>query len=866
MGSDSPKAGRSPRNTASKKSSSHSGQQKKPGASTRRKTSTGKSSTTKKTNAPKKTNTAKNGSSVKKTPANEVIRAPVRRSTSAKSSTASTRKKKAASKRNTQASRRHTRPSAFKRLLKWFGYFTVTGFVALVIILIYLDARVTQTFEGKRWAIPAKIYARPLELFEGRPLKSQALVQELKQLGYEAVSYPKRPGQYSTYKGKFHIYSRPFLFWDGLQNEQLMTLQLRGNRIQSLSSSNEQDMVRLEPIRVGGIYPNHNEDRELISLDDAPELLLKGLIAVEDRQFYEHWGISVRGIARAMLANVKAGGLVQGGSTLTQQLVKNMYLNHERTLSRKAVEALMAVLLEVNYPKESILETYMNEIYLGQSGRRAIHGFGLGSQFYFQRNLPYLQTHEIALLVGIIKGPSYYNPHRFPERAKKRRDQVLDIWQEAGLIDQAQWLKAKSAALGVTKKAPYLNVEYPAYLDLVKRQLKADYREADLTSEGLRIFTSLDPFTQRQAEEQLSKEVKRLESRYKQKPGTFESASVITDAFSGDVLAVVGSRSPRFFGFNRALDARRPIGSLVKPVVFLTALSQPERYHLGSILEDERYEHLGKNGKLWVPQNYDRRSHGRVSLQDVLAHSYNQATVRLGMEIGVKNVVNTLNELGLVREVAPFPAVLLGAVSLTPYEVASLYQTIASGGYLMPLRAIRAVTTADGAELNRYGIKLNSALDRGSVYLIQRAMQRTVEQGSGRFAHQQLPQLKLAGKTGTTNDQRDSWFAGFSGDKVAVVWVGRDDNGVTPLTGSSGALKIWTSVMREIAVAPLMLNAPRDIESVAYDPEAGTLYDSQCGDLPTLPVRKDSLVAAEPCPDNRESDWADNIRSWFSDF
>jgi penicillin-binding protein 1B len=807
------------------------------------------------------------------------VRAPKKPSaTRARSPSSRTRRhqkcgSKASKPRNSKSNNSHsgnknTRSSLFKRCCKWSALFALTASVALAVVMVYLDARVTQTFEGKRWAIPAKVFARPLRVFEGRPLNAGALEQELKQLGYEAVGYPQRPGQYSVYRGQFHIYLREFLFWDGLQPAARVNLTLAQGRVQHLQSpqltqAGDIPEVRLEPIRVGGIYPNHNEDRELVSLDEVPELLKTGLVTVEDKGFYEHWGLSVRGIARAMLANIQAGSMVQGGSTLTQQLVKNMYLNRERTLSRKAVEALMAILLEVHYSKPQILETYLNEIYLGQSGRRSIHGFGLGAQYYFRRSLNYLKPQELALLVGIIKGPSYYNPHRYPQRALDRRNQVLDIWKEAGILSQAQWLKATSAALGVSKKAPYLNVEYPAYLDLVKRQLKHDYRESDLTSEGLRIYTSLDPFAQRQAEERTAKSLETLENRYQLSSGTLESASIVTDTHSGDVLAVVGSRSPRYFGFNRALDARRPIGSLIKPVVFLTALAQPERYHLGSLLLDERYEWINKQGQRWVPKNYDRKSHGQVSLQDVLTHSYNQATVRLGMDIGVKEVIYTMKSLGLVRDVAPFPALLLGSVSLTPYEVSSLYQTIASGGYLMPLRAIRAVTTAEGEPLTRYGMKLQSALDPASVYLLQLALQRTVEQGSGRYAKQQLPHLQLAGKTGTTNDQRDSWFAGFSGDKTTVVWVGRDDNGVTPLTGSSGALRVWTAIMDRIAVAPVQLRAPRSVINTAYDPVTGQLFNAPCGSYPQIAIHKDSLALAQSC-DASESDWLDDLKQWFS--
>lgn len=762
----------------------------------------------------------------------------------------------------------HSASGSTRRLLLcWLGLFSLTFSVALGVVLIYLDARVTQAFEGKRWAIPAKVYARPLTLFEGRPLNFQDLHQELTQLGYQEVGYPEQPGQYSVHQGQYHVYLRAFHFAKGPQNAARVSFRIRQGVVEQLSApslllANSIPEVHIEPIRIGGIYPSHNEDRELVSLKEVPELLLQGLIAVEDKAFYQHSGVSLRGIARALWVNVQAGAVVQGGSTLTQQLVKNFYLTSERTFTRKGIEALMALLLEVHYSKADIIETYLNEIYLGQMGARALHGVGLSARYYFNRAVDQLQPHEMALLVGMIKGPSYYNPHRHPERAVKRRNQVLDLWHQQGLITRTQRLRAMAKPLGVSKKVPYRHVEYPAYLDLVKRQLKQDYRESDLTSEGLRIFTSLDPIVQRKTEEQLQASMKQLENGYRLKPGTLESAVMVTDTQSADILALVGGRSPRYFGFNRVLDAKRPVGSLIKPMVLLAALSQPEDYHLGTLVSDEPYEWINPQGVVWAPENYDKKSHGWVSLQQVLAYSYNQATVRVGMDVGIDEVRKTLADLGLVQSVKPYPSLLLGALSLTPYEVSSLYQTLANGGYLMPLRAIRAVTTASGEPLSRYAMRLQSSIDTFAVYLVTRALQYSVEQGTGRYAHQRIPRLKLAGKTGTTNDLRDSWFAGFSGDKNAIVWIGRDDNGKTPLTGASGALKVWSAIMSEIALASVNMQPPRAIVETGYDPSSGQLFSEACKGYPILPVHQSSLKQANPCqPTESESFWS--FGQWF---
>lgn len=729
-------------------------------------------------------------------------------------------------------------------LLRLFALGLLFSLVA-GIYLLYLDHTVRKKFEGKRWAVPARVYGQPLELYAGKSLTAEQLVAELKRLGYRKVRHPKKAASWSKNGNRFLLRTRGFRFLDGDEPPRYLDLRLQAGQLSQMKQvgGGELALVRLESPEIGSIYPAHNQDRVLIQRDTLPKQLVQGLVAMEDRSFYQHHGVDPKAIARAVWVNIRAGGVVQGGSTLTQQLVKNFYLTRERSLWRKLKEAAMAMMLDAHYSKDEILEAYANEIYLGQDGRRAVHGFGLASHFYFNRSLQELDLPKLALMVAVVRGPSYYDPRRHTKRAKKRRNRVLDVMLELGSITRAQAKNAKAAALGVTDRKGSGRGNYPAFMDLVRRQLHRDYREEDLTSEGLRIFTTLDPWVQQQAERAVAERLKKLERQYRLPKDQLQSAAVLVDSESGEVRALVGGKNARFAGFNRALDALRPIGSLVKPAVYLAALMQPERYTLISPLDDGPISIRVENGKVWRPNNYDKQSHGEVPLHQALASSYNLATVRLGMEIGLDQVADLLQRLGVSRPITPVPAMLLGAVSLTPLEVAQLYQTFAAGGFYSPLRAIRGIQSNDGKPLQRYPLTVRQAVPPGPVYLLNRNLQEVVRSGTAqRLSNYINSDLNVAGKTGTTDDLRDSWFAGFSGDRVAVVWVGRDDNRPAGLTGSKGALQIWGDMMRRLKPAPLDLLKPDSVETIWVDPESGFLADEGCSDARQYPF----IAGSEP--------------------
>lgn len=735
--------------------------------------------------------------------------------------------------------------------------------VGAAFYVAYLDFRIRNEFEGKRWAVPARVYARPLELYAGRPLSREQLLQELQLLGYTKTAGELLPGAYREQHGELTIATRSFIFWDGPEPERIVRLGFDQQTISQLRDeqavARDVPLIRLDPYEIATILPAHNEDRILVQRAALPPVLVQMLLAIEDRRFYAHHGIDLRGLARAAWVNLQAMDIVQGGSTLTQQLVKNFFLTHKRIWARKLNEIVMAVLLDLHYSKDDILTAYCNEVFLAQDGRRAIHGFGLAARYYFGRDLNQLSMADMALLVGLVKGPSYYDPRRHPERALARRNQVLTLIAAAGVVPEHAAEQAQRSGLGVTPR-PQAVSRFPAYLDLVRRQLRRDYRDEDLRSAGLRVFTALDPLTQFATEEAVSRGLKALPGDVARR-GELQAAAIVTHPSSGEVLAVVGDRDPYRAGFNRALLAERQVGSLIKPAVYLAALEKG--YTLLSAVEDEAISLLNERGEPWSPRNFDGTFHGTVPLYYALAHSYNAATVRLGMALGMEEVIDVVHRLGISRRLPAYPSTFLGAASLTPLEVTQMYQTLAGGGFVTPLRTIRAVVSAEGEPLQRYGVDVRQTVAPEPVYLLNTALQEVVRQGTARGLSTRLEaELAVAGKTGTTNDARDSWFAGFSGDRLAVVWLGRDDNGPAGLTGSSGAMQIFADIMRRSSTQPLLSGLPERVEWVWIDRE-GKQASEHCPDAIQLPFVRGTAPAEQSGCGRRFSAPIERATDWF---
>jgi penicillin-binding protein 1B len=738
-----------------------------------------------------------------------------------------------------------------KKIVRYLRFALLAALLAGAGFTLYLDIRVRDEFEGRRFALPARIYARPLELHAGLRIAQADVEDELRSLGYAEGRREDPSGWFARNGPELEVALRPFVFWDEAQPAKRLSVAFDGATVAALrdASGAELALARLEPLPIGGIYPSGNEDRVLVRLHEVPQHLVQALLAIEDRKFFSHYGFDPRGLARAALS--LASGKVQGGSTITQQLVKNFFLTPERTLQRKATELVMAVLLEMHYEKEEILETYLNEIYLGQDRDRAIHGVGLAAQHYFGKQVQHLTVAESALMIGMVKGPSHYDPHRHPERALERRNLVLRETKDLGFIDMAQYAAARASKLGVKPRSEMGTSPYPAFLQLVHRQLRRDYDESDLRSEGLRVFTTLDPRVQSVAEAALTRRLAQYDRDKRFGAAGIEGAVVVTDTQSGEIQALIGGRDTRFRGFNRALDAARPVGSLLKPVIYLTALSEPGRYTLLTPVDDGPFVWKSHGAPDWKPANYDLQFHGSVPLRTALAQSYNVASARLGTELGVERVLENVRRLGVEREMQPYAATLLGATDMSPLEVAQMYQTIAAGGFRTPLRAIREVTTQDGRPLKRYPIAVEQAFAPEPIYLLTAALQDVVREGTGQgLKNWLLPEIAAAGKTGTTDEQRDAWFAGFTGERLAVVWIGYDDNRAARLLGAAAALPVWGDMMAALNPLPLELARPEGIELVWIDPQTGLRSGAGCEGARELPfVRGTAPTEPAPCAD-----------------
>ncbi|EHK9051722.1 penicillin-binding protein 1B [Vibrio vulnificus] len=730
----------------------------------------------------------------------------------------------------------------------------------LIFVGIYLDSVVKQRFEGQLFQLPTVVYARIQTLYAGENVSRPELQKELDILNYRKVSQPRYPGEYSSSSSKIELIRRPFEFVDGPEADRHVMLHFdasRLTRIQSLESKGDLGYLRLEPKMLGMLEKDTDEQRLFLRREQFPEIMVDALLVTEDRDFYQHDGVSPLAIARAMFVNIKAGRTVQGGSTLTQQLAKNLFLTQDRTLWRKVREAYIALILDYRYSKDRILEAYLNEVYLGQSGNQAIHGFGLASRYYFGQPIQELRIDQLAMLVGMVKGPSYYNPVRFPERTKERRDLVLRLMMQQNMLTASEYDQAASRPLDI-QDVPRIASRQPAYFQQLSMELREKVGEAFQGETGLRVFTSLDPISQDKLEKAISKKVPELG---KVAGNELEAAAVAVDRTSGEIRAMVGGKRTGYDGFNRAINASRPIGSLVKPAVYLTALEQPEKYTLATTLQDTPLSLKGSKGSVWEPRNFDRQFRGDVPLYQALAKSLNVPTVRLGMQLGIDQVSDTLARLGVNRnEIRPVPSMFLGAFSLTPLEVAQMYQTLTNSGRKASLTALRSVVDLEGHVLYQSLPKSSPAVNEQAAWLTTYAMKQGVAQGTGRYLQNQFAWAALAGKTGTSNDSRDSWFVGVDGREVTTIWLGRDDNQPTKLTGASGALRVYAEYLKQRTPEKLILPWPKEITTLGYQQKSDGELLLDCSSQFTLPVWDKLGELKAQC--EKSSNWLNKLLSW----
>ena len=722
---------------------------------------------------------------------------------------------------------------------KWLVLLCLVVAVGITVDLVILDREITGRFEGRRWSLPARVHAAPMAIYVGLKLEREELAAELQRLGYREafVRGDLGVGRYMVSADRVRTTLRPFRFADVERPALPIAVLFDDDRVAGVAGPyGPLRYARLEPPVIGSFFASHGEDRLVVTPRETPELLIEALKAVEDRNFDTHHGFDIKGILRALWANVRARGIEQGGSTLTQQLVRSYYLDNRPTLVRKLKELAFAVILDARFEKADLMNAYVNEIFLGQDGARAIHGFGLGSYFYFNKPLLELDAHEIALLVAVINGPSYYNPFRHPERAKRRRDLVLATMREQELIDPRGFEAATKRPLSLTATRGGGRY-YPAFMDLVRGDLAKDYDREMLSAQGLAIYTTLNPRKQQAAEFAVKTTLAGIERDRKLPAGTLEAAVVVRASQTGDIEAVVGGRQPGRQGFNRALNAKRPIGSVVKPLVYLAAI-ESGRYHLATPVQDTPLT-LPEFGD-YSPTNHDGTYHGTVPLVRALGDSLNVASVRVGLDIGVADIADRIGSFTGIYPPA-YPSLLLGAYDASPFEVSEIYAMFASGGFRTPAKAVTAVVDADGGTVKRYPIAVEQAADPSNVAALTRALQIAMERGTGRRSP--WARSGVAGKTGTSDNYRDSWFAGYDASSLAVVWVGRDDNQPHRLTGSQGALRIWNVLVDGADIVPA-LTAETDTVSIDY--ASGLRAVPGCGETVRIPLPSDTVVAWRP--------------------
>jgi len=726
------------------------------------------------------------------------------------------------------------------RIAKILAVVAVIGLVVLAYHVRRIDRTIEERFDRPRkWDLPSRIYSDAEYLYPGANIKTRRIVDKLDRLGYRNTGEKiAGPGDYSINDTRLEVYLHNFAYPDEEFTGFSVRLDLDSwlvSKIVKLEDGEEIELVRLEPEEVASIFTDKMEDRTIVTLADVPEHLVQAIILIEDERFFKHGGIDPIGIMRAALANLKSMRIVQGGSTLTQQLVKNFFLYPKRSFIRKLNEMLIAHRIEKHHTKAEILEAYLNEIYLGQRGASSVSGVEEASRLYFAKSASQLTTGECAILAGMIKSPSLYNPITNPEKARERRDFVLQRMYEKGFLTREQYQKALAEKI-VTPKVKTRIVTAPYFIDFVKRQLADLYPPAVLQTEGLRIFTTLDMFMQLDAERAVAEEIVAIErdnaSRLpKGHEGKLETCLIAIQPSTGYLRALVGGRDYSQSQFDRCTQAMRQPGSTFKPFVYLTALD-PRRSNAlftpASLIDDTSFE-VKSGGKKWSPKNYDKREHGRVTLRRALEKSYNIATARLAIDTGLENVLEGARDAGIRSELMAVPSMALGAFEVTPMEMASAYTIFPNGGIRAQPISIINVVTKEGEVLEKKSMRMKREFDAAPVFLTTSILKGVIDEGTGAGARARGYNAIAAGKTGTTSNYRDAWFAGFTPRLLALAWVGYDDNADMKMSGARAALPIWTRFMKDVAPAGHGdFAGPPGIILIKVDPITGGLPDRSC--------------------------------------
>jgi penicillin-binding protein 1B len=768
--------------------------------------------------------------------------------------------------------RKKKRKSERKRIgrVRLFGGVGLFLAVLFCGYLLHLYVTLTTSFEGRLWTLPSRIYSDVLVIESGFRLSPEQLGARLARSGYARLDQePAKPGQFRRRGSLVEANFRPFSSPTDKAPARRVTIRFEAEHVRSIRDERGGWIRRavVEPELLATMYGPRHEERELVRLEQVPQGFLNAVLAAEDSRFHAHNGLDLRGMARAGIVNLKEGGIVQGGSTITQQTVKNLYLGQERTWWRKGREILMSLILDGRYDKKRILEVYLNEVYLGQRGSVAICGTQAASRFYFGRPLDELSLGEWALLAGLIRSPGWYNPFAAPERAAARRDLVLQAMHRLEMIDDAELAKALNEKLqlasggGGYPDAPYA-------VDFVRAQLAKRYPRRTLMEEGLVVYTTIDTRLQQRAERTLRDGLARLE---RQRPAlarqaserTLQGALLATNPSTGAIVAMVGGRDYGRSQFNRITQAKRQPGSCFKPFVYASGFElalgrRGQGLTPASMLDDSPLQ-LTSGGKSWNPSNYDGEHRGPVSVRQALEQSLNVPTVRAALDVGLDNVIATARSCGISSALPVLPSLPLGTAEVTPLELATAYGAFAERGIRVTPWIIRAVTDREGRRLVGRGVERSRAVSPQTAYQVDDILRGVFERGTARSASALGFHGVAAGKTGTTDETRDSWFVGYSGELLALVWVGYDDNARTGLTGATGALPIWIGFMKpEVPAVDFGRTVrPHGMVRVLLDAETGKLAGPGC------PSTRDEWFAPGTEPREKCREHGGRFRRWL---
>jgi penicillin-binding protein 1B len=733
--------------------------------------------------------------------------------------------------------------------------------LSLALVVAYYERVVSRTMDGRRWSIPTRLYSDVWVLRPGDALGSDDVERRLARLRYAPVPAPPvSGGRYLLSRSRMVVGVNPRETAYGRFPGVVARIDFSGRRIAGLKRDADGaplPYIVFEPEVVGSVFDQKMEDRTLVRLSQVPKVVVDAILTTEDRDFFSHAGLAPKRLVGAVLQGLVRGRSVRGTSTLTQQLVKNLFLTPERTLRRKAVEALLAVILDAKYSKEEILEAYLNEIYLGQRGSVSVTGVEEAARFYFGKPVSQLDLSEAAMLAGLISSPGRFSPFRNPERAGARRALVLKGMLDEKKIDSAAYDAALAAPLTRVAK-PVIGIEAPHFVDFVLTQVKES--RSDLSGAGLSLYTTLDPDMQAAAQaavrtglEELEKRFKKLRTKEGEEP--LQAALIALDPHTGSIRALVGGRDYQVSQFNRVVQASRQPGSLFKPFVYLAAFQRRDLVPPVTpitMLQDSPIALVfgKKDEETWSPRNYDGQFRGPVTVRYALEHSLNIPTVRLAVwETGggktlLTDVISAARKAGISSPMKAYPSLALGAFECTPMEIAAAYSVFANGGILVKPNSLLGLVGPEGRRIDRKDVPLQRAANPAAVAVLDSILQGVVNRGTGASARGRGAQGIFAGKTGTTNDGRDAWFIGFSPRLLVAVWVGFDDNRGLNLSGSTAAVPIYADFARRLPSHFFEEPFPEvpGVVTASVDPTTGMLVTEDC---PTS-VNEQFLAGTEP--------------------